>query len=265
MMKNTKIILLVLIGVLLICSFGCGGGGGGVDDEGNEEPQEEEQVEEQIDETVYQLTAKILSPDVDGSPMIFDYAPVPDFPDEDAPADPQGLHFVKYISSKDLNSDGEYVKTLHLNKDSEYVIKYSHGGRTLNNSLLGVRVTAPDKREMILDLYSFESPDVSEDIIPVSKDFTEEEIRALLTESGVLSKDEDIEAEVALYIASLSEESTEFFQPVLFGKCIEDDFSVQRCLFQLIHRVAAIGCFGIIFVCVLDIFQYRKQVFGKYL
>ena len=58
-MQNTKIILLVLIGVLLFCSFGCGGGGGGLDDEGNSEPQQE-QEQEQTDEAVAQLVEKIL-------------------------------------------------------------------------------------------------------------------------------------------------------------------------------------------------------------
>ena len=158
MIKNVKIILLVLIGVLLMFSFGCGGGGGGIDDEGNAEPQEEIQ-EEQTDEAVSKLLDKILTPDSDGSPMIFDYAPKPASTDENAVSDPQKLHFVKYISSRDLNSDGEYVKTIHLNKDSEYVIKYSHGGRLLTNSLLGVRITAPDKNEMEFKSLKIEGDD----------------------------------------------------------------------------------------------------------
>lgn len=197
-MKNAKIILLVLIGVLLTCNFGCGGGGGGIDVDGNSEP---------VSEAAARLAEKILSPDVDGSPMVFDYATAPEiFSDESAVDDPQGLHFVKYISSKDLNSDGEYITTLHLNRDSEYVIKYSHGGRTLNNSLLGVEIIAPDGEEMILDLASFsEDLEISNDIIPVSVDLTEEQITALLEESDGMTR-EDLQAEIAL-----EEAGTEIF------------------------------------------------------
>ena len=185
-MKNVKIILLVFIGVILICSFGCGGGGGGVDDEGNTELQ---------NEIVSQLVDKILSNNFDSSPMIFDYAPLPDFPDESADVDAQYVNFVKYISSKDLNSDGEYIKTVHLKKDSEYVIKYSHGGRSLNNSSLEVRVTAPDKNEMVLDLDSLADIEISEDIIPV-ENLTEEEISALLKENGMTREELKSELEI---------------------------------------------------------------------
>ena len=41
-MKNAKIILLILIGVILFCGYGCGGGGGGVDSEGNYETEDEQ-------------------------------------------------------------------------------------------------------------------------------------------------------------------------------------------------------------------------------
>ena len=176
-MKNAKFILLILIGVLLTCSFGCGGGASGVISSGGSS-------DEQISEAVSQLADKILAPNADGSPMIFDYAPMPESVDENAPIDPQGVHFVKYVSSADLNSDGEYVTTIHLNKDSEYVIKYSHGGRNLTNSLLGVRAVAPDEKEMLLDLVGFEVPELSEDIW-TGEDLTEEEIKKLIAESGM--------------------------------------------------------------------------------
>ena len=185
MMKNAKIILLILTGILLFCSYGCGGSGGEIISQGNYEPEDE-----QADEAVESLIAKIITPNDDGSPMIFDYAPKPDFTDETAVPDPQKLHFVKYISSKDLNSNGEYLTTIHLNKDSEYVIKYSHNGETLNNSLLGVRIIDPEKNEMLFDLASYE-PIVSDDIFS-GKDFedlTEEEISKLLAESGIYSED----------------------------------------------------------------------------
>ena len=197
-MKNAKIILLFLVGVLIFCSFGCGGGGGGVDEQGNAEPQDEE-----IDEIVSELIDKILSLDSDGSPMIFDYAPELENLDEIAAVDAEKLHFVKYISSKDLDSDGKFVKTIHLDKDSKYVIKYSHGGRSLNNSLFSVEIIAPDKKEMILDWASLGNPKVSSDITPVEI-LTEEEINALLEQyiaSDEISRDEveDIKKEIALY------------------------------------------------------------------
>lgn len=161
-MKNAKIILLVLIGVLLICSFGCGGGGGGVDSEGNNEPNNEQNPQnEQTDEKTSQFVEKILAPGADGAPAIFDYAPKPESSDESAAVDLQEVQFVKYIASKDLNSDGEYVKTIRLNKDSEYVIKYSHGGRSLNNASLNLRISAPDNNEMVLDLTSNGAPESS--------------------------------------------------------------------------------------------------------
>ena len=185
-MKNAKFILLILIGVLLTCSFGCGGGASGVISSGGSS-------DEQISEAVSQLADKILAPNADGSPMIFDYAPMPESVDENAPIDPQGVHFVKYVSSADLNSDGEYVTAIHLNKDSEYVIKYSHGGRNLTNSLLGVRAVAPDGKEMLLDLVGFEVPELSEDIW-TGEDLTEEEIKKLIAESGMTPEEIAVES-----------------------------------------------------------------------
>ena len=196
-MKNTKIILLVLIGVLLICSFGCGGRSGLVDDEDAESQEEytQQQQQEQTNENVSNLVDKILSPGSDGSPIIFDYAPKPEVSDESAVVDLQEVQFVKYISSKDLNSNDEYVQTIRLNKDSEYVIKYSHSGRSLNNSVLGLRITAPDDVEMILDPSLSENSVVSDDASLV-RELTEEEIQTLLEESEITL--EELEAEKAL-------------------------------------------------------------------
>ena len=192
-MKSAKLMLLVLLGCLVIGSVGCGGGGGG--DNGQEEPQEE-----QMDEAVLRILEKILAPGPDGSPAVFDYAPRPESYDENAEADPQTMHFVKYISAKDLNSDNEFVTTLHLNKDSEYVVKYSHGGRTLNDTALGLSISAPGEREMILDFLSLGSVEISEDIVSgepldLSK-MTEDEIQRILAESGMTR--EELEREIAL-------------------------------------------------------------------
>ena len=232
-MKNAKFILLILIGVLLFCNFGCGGGSSGVIDSS-------ELQDEQISEAALQLAEKILSPDVDGSPMVFDYAPAPEiFYDETAPADPQGLHFVKYISSKDLNSDGEYIKTVHLNKDSEYVIKYSHGGRTLSNSLLAVEITAPDGNEMILDLSGFQTLELSEDIWPAGN-LTKEEILAYLKQSSDLTP-EEIEEEAELYIASLSEESTEILSTHYVSTDVEILPEENPCIILYIFKAPMTG------------------------
>lgn len=49
------------------------------------------------------------------------------------------MNFLKYVSSKDLDENGEFVKTFALNKNNEYIIKYSHSGRNLNGSYLKFR------------------------------------------------------------------------------------------------------------------------------
>lgn len=191
-MKNIKIILLVLIGLLLIGSFGCGGGGS-VYSKGNSELQDEQQEQqEQTDETVSRIINKMLAPSSDGSPAIFDYATPTEESDEYAAADTQEVQFVKYISSKDLNVSGDFVKTIRLNKNSEYVIKYSHAGRSLNNSSLNLRITAPNSRDMILDLTKKGAPEISETKIP-GRTFTEDEIQQILDETGMTRAEFDAE------------------------------------------------------------------------
>ena len=198
-MKSVKIMLLLLLGAILIGNAGCGGGVGGVADDGD------------TDESVAMIVEKILTPGTDGAPAVFDYAPRPESYDWNAEADPQKVHFVKYISSRDLNSDNEFIKTIRLNQGSEYVVKYSHGGRILNDSMLGLRIAAPDGREMILDLLSLGSPDVSEDVIsgePLDlSTMTEDEIQKILAENGLTL--EELESEIALYNESQEEETPE--------------------------------------------------------
>ena len=198
-MKSVKIMLLLLLGAILIGNAGCGGGVGGVADDGD------------TDESVAMIVEKILTPGTDGAPAVFDYAPRPESYDWNAEADPQKVHFVKYISSRDLNSDNEFIKTIRLNQGSEYVVKYSHGGRILNDSMLGLRIAAPDGREMILDLLYLGSPDVSEDVIsgePLDlSTMTEDEIQKILAENGLTL--EELESEIALYNESQEEETPE--------------------------------------------------------
>ena len=48
---------------------------------------------------------------------------------------------------------------------NEYIIKYSHGGRNLNNAALNLMILAPDNREIILDLTKNGAHEISPDII----------------------------------------------------------------------------------------------------
>ena len=181
-MKSAKLVLLVLLGGLFIGSMGCGGGSGGGG-------------QRETDEVTERLLEKIFTPGPDGSPAVFDYAPRPESHDAIAVADSQNVHFVKYISAKDLNSDKEFVTTLHLNEGSEYIIKYSHGGRTLVDSTLGLRIAMPNRQEMILDFLSLGAPKVSEDVITyVDKD------------TSTLTKEEK-EREIALDAEAEEEET----------------------------------------------------------
>lgn len=197
-MKNAKLILLVLLGGLFIGSMGCGGGSGGGG-------------QGETDEVTARLLEKIFTPGPDGSPAVFDYAPAPESRVENAApgsrsvkSSSSGVDFVKYISSKDLNSDNEFVTTLHLNKDSEYIIKYSHGGRTLNDSLLGLRISAPDGKEMILDFLSLGAPEVSEDVIndTTPKNTDELDPEELEREKALDEKAKEEEMEAPLYVST---------------------------------------------------------------
>ena len=184
-MKNAKFIFFALILFLIFGSIGCGGGG-------NSSQKNE------TDEAVVAILEKIFTANSDGSPAIFDYAPQTESYDINAKADPQKVYFLKYISSKDLNADNEFLKTINLTANCEYVIKYSHGGRILNASTLGLRVTAPDKREMTLDFLRLGAPEVSEE---------EAEIQAIV-DSGVITR-EELEHELELDRAAQERETTE--------------------------------------------------------
>ena len=215
-MKNAKLILLVLLGGLFIGSMGCGGSGG-------------------QDEAVLRVLAKIFGPGPDGSPAVFDYAPAMTSQGVSAATDEQNVHFVKYISSKDLNSDNEFVTTLRLNKDSEYIIKYSHGGRPLNDSLLGLRISAPDGKEMILDFLSADMED-SEDVITskpldLSK-MTEAEIQEILSQSEMTR--EELEREIALEKKNEEEKTVE---PLYVSTDIEIILEENPCI--ILYRFKA--------------------------
>ena len=152
-MKNLRVIILCLLALLLIGGYGCGGGSdGGGNSESNTDETTQEQTEDETsetDETVSRVLNKLLEAGEDGAPAVFDYAPETETEEESEP-DTGEVNFVKYISSKDINSGDRYVKTINLNKDSAYVIKYSHGGRNLNYATLDLTITMPDKRKMVL-------------------------------------------------------------------------------------------------------------------
>ncbi len=169
-MKNLRILALFLLVLLLIGGYGCGGGGSG--DGGSESGTDEttrEQTQNEIDETASRIVEKLLATGEDGSPAVFDYAPETEF-EEESEADTNEINFVKYVSSKDLTfnaptSDDRFVKTLNLTKDSAYVIKYSRGGRNLNQTALDLVITMPDKRDMRLYFNDNSSEVVSVDEI----------------------------------------------------------------------------------------------------
>mgnify|MGYP002623633995 CR=1 FL=1 len=169
-MKKLRILVLCLLALLLIGGYGCGGGGSG--DVGSESGTDEttrEQTQNEIDETASRIVEKLLATGEDGSPAVFDYAPETET-EEESTTDNGEVNFVKYVSSRDLafndaTSDDRYVKTINLTKDAVYVIKYSHGGRNLNQSALDLIVTMPDKREMRLYFNDSSSEVVSVDEI----------------------------------------------------------------------------------------------------
>ena len=181
-MKNLRVIILCLLAFLLIGGYGCGGGSGGGSsesgtDEATEEQTENETTKEQAenktdktDETVSRVLNKLLEAGADGAPAVFDYAPETETEDETEP-DTGEVNFVKYVSSKDINSGDRYVKTINLNKDSAYVIKYSHGGRNLNQTMLDLIITMPDKREMKLYFNDYGTAKTvsNDEIAPVDK------------------------------------------------------------------------------------------------
>ena len=107
---------------------------------------------------------------------------------------------MKYIKAEDLNSNSEFVTKLNLQKDLDYIIKYSHGGRSLNDASLELKILTPDSRDMKLDLSGLENVDISEDIISDEivnlNDLSQAEIDEILAESGMTL--EELEAEIEL-------------------------------------------------------------------
>ena len=166
-MKNLKILLFALLSMLifvLISSGGCGGSSSHVSMNNNNEgiTNEDDEIDVGIsgdvpaktndDPEVLRVLDKVFAKDEDGVPIIFDYAPLPESDNNIQSAVGTPINFLKYVSSKDLNENGEYVETFGLEKDNEYIIKYSHSGRNLNGSYLKFRITAPEDQVMILDI-----------------------------------------------------------------------------------------------------------------
>ena len=104
------------------------------------------------DPEVLRLLDKVFATDENGVPIIFDYAPLPETSNDTYGENGTPINFLKYVSSRDLNENGEFVKTFGLEKNNEYIIKYSHSGRNLNGSYLKFRIKAPEDQIMILDL-----------------------------------------------------------------------------------------------------------------
>ncbi|MBR1419005.1 MAG: hypothetical protein IJ576_08580 [Synergistaceae bacterium] len=178
--------LALLAGLVIFAAGGCGGS--------SHHNSNSNSGSDEMDEITASILEKIFEQDEDGSPMVFDYAPVTLSHDASAKPD-ANMHFVKYISPKDLNSNNEFITAQNLNKDSEYIIKYSHGGRALNDKSLGLRITAPDGREMILDFLGLSNVEVIEDVISDepkgSSDLTPEELAKEIALDNAAAEVED--------------------------------------------------------------------------
>ena len=182
-MKNLKLLFFMLLCFVIFTVVGCGGSSNHIQNPGNQEiTDEDDELDVGIsgdvpaktndDPEVLRVLDKVFATDENGVPMIFDYAPLPETSNDTYGENGTAINFLKYVSSKDLNENGEFVKTFALEKDNEYIIKYSHSGRNLNGSYLKFRITAPEEQVMILDL------------IGTGKSSRDEELEA----EGVISK-----------------------------------------------------------------------------
>ena len=171
-MKSLKLLkqlcFFVLLCLLIFVVGGCGGSSNRIvsqnpntqeiSDESNEDDELDVGISGDVpaktndDPDVLRVLDKVLATDENGVPIIFDYAPLPESNDNTDDSDGTAINFLKYVSSKDLNENGEFVQIFGLEKNNEYIIKYSHSGRNLNGSYLKFRITAPEDQIMILDL-----------------------------------------------------------------------------------------------------------------
>ena len=117
-MKNIQLLALSVLALFLL--GGCGGGSSSnfadnQSDNQQEQNQEQEQEQQENNEAVNRVVNNLLEATADGSPAVFNYAPVPDsYGEGDYGAGTEEVNFVKYITSKDLDENGEFVKEINL-------------------------------------------------------------------------------------------------------------------------------------------------------
>ena len=198
-MKNIKFLLVCLLAVFIF--GGCGGGNSG--DISSEPEQNNTQEDTALDTTITRIANNLFSLDENGVPAVFNYAPVPDsYGDGGYGASNESVNFSRIITNNDLDENYEFVQTIGLQKDCGYIIKYSHSGRDLNFSALSLRITTPDKRNMILSFSPnrrMTDNDIAKETYPITvrsiNDLSESEINRVLSESGMTR--EELASEIA--------------------------------------------------------------------
>ncbi|MBQ7154745.1 MAG: hypothetical protein IJR85_04200 [Synergistaceae bacterium] len=218
-MKNIQLLALGVLALFLL--GGCGGDSSNFVDEQSDNQQE--QQEQENNDTVSRVLNNLLTATSDGSPAVFNYAPVPDsYGEGDYGAGTEEVNFVKYITSKDLDENGEFVKAINLEKDCGYIVKYSHSGRDLGSVALNLRITTPDEweRTMYLDFSGGESTaenssaEFSSSEVSSIDDLSEEEIARLMAEGDMTR--EELAAEI-----ELSNQSYDIPQPLYIPARLE--------------------------------------------
>ena len=197
--ENRSGILITLLCIFVLFLGGCGSDGDGALSQTDQTPPSNNNQNPNNQQETSEIFDLIMERGSDGSPNIFNYAPLPEeYNNENN--ETEELNFVKYVCSDDFNSDGKFERNISLKSDCEYVIKYSHSGRNLNNYSLNLQIYAPDGREIFLvpeipTVTEEESSDGNSDSEPLDlSKMTEEEINAILEESGMTR--EELEREI---------------------------------------------------------------------
>lgn len=197
--ENRSVILIVFLYICVLFLGGCGSDGDRTLSQTEQTPAQNTNQNQDNEQEISEIFNLIMERRSDGSPNIFNYAPLPEEYDENE-EETDKLDFVKYVFSDDLNSDGKFERDINLKANCEYIIKYSHSGRNLNNYSLNLQIYAPDGREVFLvpdvpDVVNKESSGESSDSEPLDlSKMTEEEINAILEQSGMTL--EELEREI---------------------------------------------------------------------
>ena len=123
------------------------------------------QADSQDEDTSPKISAPFDSDD-DGVPDIFGYYPEGWSNGSKNPADGEAytVPYLNYIDSSDADTDGTFTVKIHLTQGHEYVVRYSHSGRTLDESYLDFTILTPDEKVLVFD-FGF-GDDISDDSNP---------------------------------------------------------------------------------------------------